>query len=229
MQQDLANLVHPVLRYGLQLKERLERGETPSLEIEQAALRGLLLSDMEASRWTEFGGEGDAGSLSFGAGSEAAPGLGSGSFLGARYALVCWLDEMFILHSPWSETWNVRKLEAALYGSNERAWRFWEQARLAENRPTTDALEVFFLCVMQGFRGELGEAPERLRAWCKSVQVKLSRLGEDWPQPPELEPPINVPPLHGADRFRRTLYWTFVLLLFLVPLFSFLLVQHLSD
>lgn len=227
MQQDLGNLVHPVFRYGLQLKERLERGESPNLEIEQAALRGLLLSDTEASRWIEFGGEGDAGSLRFSGGT--APEQGEGPFLGTRYALVCWLDELFILHSPWGEAWNERKLEAALYGSNERAWRFWEQARLAENRPTTDALEVVFLCVTLGFRGEMVETPDKLRAWCKSVQVKLSRLGEDSPQPPELEPPVNVPPLRGADRFRRTLYLTCVLLLFLVPLFTFLLVQRLSD
>jgi type VI secretion system protein ImpK len=229
MQQDLANLVHPVLRYGLLLKERLDRGETPSLEIEQAALRTLLLSDLEAGRWIEFGGEADVGGLTFGEAGEVRAQPGGSQFLGGRYALVCWLDELFILHTMWGETWNERKLEVALYGSNERAWRFWEQARLAENRPTLDALEVFFLCVMEGFRGELGENPDRLRDWCKAVQLKLSRLGEQAPQPPELEPPINVPPLYGPDSFRRTLYWTCVLLLFLVPLFTFLLVQHLAD
>jgi type VI secretion system protein ImpK len=229
MQQDLANLVHPILRHGLQLKERLDRGESPSLEVEQTALRGLLLTDLEASRWIEYGGEADIGSLNLSEGGEVVPVPGSDQFLGGRYALVCWLDELFIVHSPWGETWNERKLEVALYGSNERAWRFWEQARLAENRPTTDALEAFFLCVTMGFRGELVENPERLRTWCKTVQLKLSRMGEDAPQPPELEPPVNVPPLHGRDRFRAALYWTFVLLLFLVPVFSFLLVQHLSD
>ena len=42
-----------------------------------------------------------------------------------------WLDELFILYSSWESAWNERKLEGSLYGSNDRAWRFWEQARIA--------------------------------------------------------------------------------------------------
>ena len=72
-------------------------------------------------------------------------------FLGVRYGLTCWLDELFILYSPWERLWNERKLEASLYGTNDRAWRFWEQARLAESRAGSSALEVFYLCVILGF------------------------------------------------------------------------------
>lgn len=224
MQEELANLVHPVLSYALDLRSRVERGEAPSLELEQVALKNLLRSDQDANRWVEYGGEMDTGSLSS---APQAPGVPP--FLGIRYALTCWLDDLFIVHSPWESAWNERKMEVALYGTNDRAWRFWEQARLAENRATTDALEAFFLCVMLGFRGEMGEHPERLRAWSRSVQGKLTGMGEDWPHPPELDPPTQVPPLYGRDRFRSAVFWTCLILLFFLPVASFLLAQQFSE
>src|SRR5260370_17259881 len=61
MRDEIANLVHPLLMYGVDLKERLDRGEDPNLETEQAQLKGLLLSESEARRHHDFGGEGDAG------------------------------------------------------------------------------------------------------------------------------------------------------------------------
>src|SRR5947209_13972033 len=120
----------------------------------------MLLTESEARRHPDFGGEGERPAQT--PASEAAP--AGRPFLGVRYALACWLDELLILNSPWSAAWNERKLEAALYGTNDRAWKFWEQAELAAARPTTDALEGFFLCVVLGFRGELGLEPERFAA-----------------------------------------------------------------
>ena len=35
-------------------------------------------------------------------------------FLGVRYALACWLDDIFILDSVWREQWNANKMEYAL-------------------------------------------------------------------------------------------------------------------
>jgi type VI secretion system protein ImpK len=135
MQEEIANLVHPVLACGLRLKERLQQGDKPLLDVEQATLKGLLLSEAEARRWTSFGGEAGAG----GPGELAAPGAGrrggEQQFLGIRYALVCWLDELFTLDSPLAGAWNERKLEVALYGTNDRAWKFWDQARRAETLP----------------------------------------------------------------------------------------------
>lgn len=228
MNEELANLVHPILSYGLDLKDRLDRGESPSLELEQAALKSLLLSDLEASRWIEYGGEVDADSLA--AIREADhSGMGDDYFLGVRYALTCWLDELFILHSPWETQWNERKLELALYGTNDRAWRFWRQAGLAEGRPNADALEVYFLCVMLGFRGEMIDNPVQLRNWCKATQSKISLKGTHWPHPPEVQPPTNVPPLSAAERFRGTFYWTCVLLLLFIPLATFILMQRITE
>src|SRR4051812_38641783 len=115
MQEELANLVHPVLHYGLALKERLQRGDAPSLDLEQTRLKTMLLTELDAGQYPEYGGEGGVGG--FGTAIEGRPAAmaASGNFLGARFALTCWLDELFIVHSPWSSAWNERKLEVALY------------------------------------------------------------------------------------------------------------------
>src|SRR5207237_236794 len=109
MREEIANLVHPVLAYGLRLKGRLDRGEEANLETEQATLRGLLLSEGEARRWADFGGEAPTERT-------ISPPAEDGvrrpeRFLGVRYALACWLDEIFVLDSPWGQEWNERKLE----------------------------------------------------------------------------------------------------------------------
>jgi type VI secretion system protein ImpK len=229
MQEELSNLVHPIFAHALGVKQRLDRGETLHIDTEQAALKGLLLPDLEAQRSADFGGE---------AGRE--PGVATNHeeedrarrasrFLGARYALVCWLDELFVVYTPWSQDWNERKLEVTLYGGNDRAWRFWEQARLAETRPTMDALEVFFLCVLLGFRGELRQVTEQLNAWVVARQARLTKVNEDWPHPPELEPPTNVPPLRGRDRFARVVYLGALALLVMLPVVVFSLVQRLGQ
>jgi type VI secretion system protein ImpK len=216
MREEIANLVYPALTRGLAVKERLERGEGLSLEVEQSALKTLLLSDSEAHHWPDFGGDVTA----------AAP---AERFLGIRYVLACWLDEIFVLDSPWAAPWNEQKLEAALYGTNDRAWKFWQQARLAEKRLLGDALEVFFLCVMLGFRGDLATDPARLQTWVNATRSHVGRgLGQPWPYPAEFEPVTNVPPLRGRQRLRRTLLAGGVLLLALVPLVIAFLVQQLG-
>ena len=212
MQDVIGNLVHPVLVYGLDLKNRLERGETPTIEIEQAALKGLLLSEIESRRFAAYGGDLDAK-------ENEARGHGGQAFLGIRYALTCWVDELFILDSSWSSAWNERKLEVAFYGTNDRAWKFWEQARIAEGRAGNDALEVFFLCVILGFRGELREEPERLQAWVAASRTQVARgYSQEWNYPAQLEPPSDVPPLYGVERFRRMARVAVAVLVILIPL-----------
>jgi type VI secretion system protein ImpK len=154
MQDAIAQLVYPVLSYGLRLQERMDQGEQADLDQEQAILKEMLLSDRAARQWLDYGGE----SVSRTDHEEV--------FLGIRYALVCWLDELFTSSAAWGGRWNEQKLEVELYGTNDRAWKFWRQAELAQSRAGTDAVEAFFLCVALGFRGELRERPDRLaRNW----------------------------------------------------------------
>jgi type VI secretion system protein ImpK len=231
MQAEIAQLVHPVLSYGVELKARLDRGEEPELAAEQAELTDLLLSDFEARRCGEFGGEAprDRGPLAARSAPEPRPD-NSGQFLGIRYALVCWLDELFTCYSPWSAAWNEHKLEVELYGSNDRAWRFWEQAKLAQSRPGGDALEAFYLCVALGFRGELREQPEGLHAWTSHAKTRLGKVQDPaWPLAAAMEPPTRVPPLRGRERMQRMVLCGWLTLLGLIPLAAYCLVSRLGS
>lgn len=228
MQDHIAELVYPVVSYGLQLQDRLEHGATPDLDTEQAILKDLLLTDYESQRWVEFGGEvaRERGKL-----SEPLPGgarpTASQTFLGVRYALVCWLDELFTRDTPWGTRWNERKLEVELYGSNERAWKFWQQARLAQGRQGRDSLEGYYLCVMLGFRGEMRDRPAELQTWIANAKFRLGNVQEpQWPFASPLDPPTRVPPLHGRERLQRMAMVSWVALLAAIPVVAFLIVQR---
>lgn len=227
MREDIATVVYPVLLRALEIAKRLGDGETLSFEVEQAALRTMLLSELEARRLPEFGG--DAEPITYRPMTTAAP-AERHRFLGIRYALACWLDELFVNHTSWDALWNEQKLEMELYGTNDRSWKFWEQAQLAEKRTANDALESFFLCVELGFRGDLAGEPAKLEAWLTSVRTQLARAqSQPWIAPPEREPLTNVPPLRGRNRLQKTLLIGGVLLLVLVPVLTLFLVQQLGS
>jgi len=226
MTDEMANLVQPIFDYGLQLKERLDQGDQPDLDAEQAKLKGLLLTDIEARRWVDFGGD-STRDTSRGDDDDNRRGE---RFLGVRYAIVCWLDEFFILNSPWETQWNEQKLEGELYGTNDRAWKFWEQAELALTRPKADGLEVFFLCVLMGFRGELREEPERLQQWIAATKNRIAKIkGQDWPYPLEFEPPTYVPPHFGREQLQTMVFSCGIALLAVIPVVAFFLVRRLGQ
>jgi type IV/VI secretion system ImpK/VasF family protein len=203
MREEMSNLVYRVINNGLRLRERLDRGENPDFELEQTALKGDLGSEMESRRLADYGSDSGMES-SIGAGMRAGEMSRRGeTFLGVRYVLVCWLDELFVVDSPWADQWNERKLETAMYETNDRAWKFWDQARRAEARPGTDALEVFFLCTMLGFRGEWRDQPDKLRSWVTGIQNRIARSqAQEW-KLDGIDPPINVPPRRARDRLQK--------------------------
>lgn len=223
MRDELSNVVYPVLSHGLRLRERLERGDDAHLEEEQAAFRKLLLKESEARRWPDYGGQASLDELDLGRAGSA-----SSVFLGCRYALACWLDEIFT-ESSWGDQWKENSLEFALYSQRERAYVFWEQLRLAESRGESDALEVFYLCVMLGFRGELRDKPDKLRAWRDAAEAQLNRNRPDkCPLPGEQQAGTNVPPLRGRERLRRVLLAAGILIGLFVPVAAFVAVSQLG-
>ncbi len=225
MDEAIGNLVYPVLLRALEVMDRLGRGDALSFEVEQAGLRALLLSELEARRLTEFGGDAPVGPAVAPTGKVSV----ERRFLGVRYGLACWLDELFVNYTSWDALWNEQKLEMELYGTNDRAWKFWEQARLAEKRTATDALECYFLCAELGFRGDLADEPAQLQAWLAGARAQLERTqARPWIAPPEREPPTQVPPLRGRVYLQRALLVGGVLLLLLVPLLALFFVQQLS-
>ncbi len=235
MREELARIVFPVFSYGQSLRQRVEMGDQPEMEVEQAQLKRLLLSDLEAQHTADFGGERyivDGGTAVGLRPSMNVPGASKETFLGARYALVCWLDEIFILDCPKTrDFWNEWKLEPLLYPpSAERAWRFWEQAQKAQARPGADALEVFYLCVMLGFRGDLREQPDKLNAWVAATQTRIDRVQTDaWVPPSDAgDPPGNAAPRRARERLQNMLVAASLVILAWVFVGAFLLVQEIA-
>ena len=220
MNENIASIVHPVVDYGLALRARFNAGQTIDVDLEQARLQGMLLSEEESQIHSGFGRDTSTSSDAFEDGQRM-----KSSFLGARYALVCWLDEMFTLNEHSSHLWTERKLEGRLYGTNDRAWKFWEQARLAQVRSDSSELEVFFLCVNLGFRGDRRDRPDELRSWNNQSKLRLGQVEElAFPFSTEL-PSRSVLLFNGETRFRRMAITCWAALLIIIPLISFSLVR----
>ncbi|MFK7768215.1 MAG: DotU family type IV/VI secretion system protein [Mariniblastus sp.] len=220
MNENIADIVYPVVDYGLSLRAKFNAGEAVDVDLEQARLQAMLLSEEESQIHSGFGREVSAKVDSFEDGQR----LGS-NFLGARYALVCWLDEMFTLNEHSSHLWTERKLEGRLYGTNDRAWKFWEQARLAQVRSDSSELEVFFLCVNLGFRGDRRDRPDELRSWNNQAKLRLGRVEElAFPFSTEV-PSRSIPLLNGESRFRSMALTCWAALLIIIPLISFSLMR----
>lgn len=186
MRDEVARMVHEVLRNGLKFKERIEANRPLSLEGVQAQLRMRLHV------------QGGTGSMA----------RDVGDYLGIRYGLASWLDEIFITDSPWRAQWDAKALEVELFRSRDRAWKFWEQAEMSSARTDRDGIEVFLLCMLLGFRGDLRDEPGRLLDWREKFesQLGLRRLGEWKEMPPELAvPPTDVPELRARDLLRKLL------------------------
>jgi type VI secretion system protein ImpK len=201
MRDELAEIVYPVFRAGLRLKDDVLRGPKPGsglserdLAVRHAELRRKLLNQNAARQHLDFGGDGE-------------------EFWGGRYALAGWLDDLFILNvapdSTCSLWWNQNQIEMALYNSIDAGNEFWRQADRAEQLGRVDALEIFYLCVLLGFRGELRDQPDRVREWRESVERQLQQsLRQEWADlPPAVEMESYVPPLVGLARLRMALLW----------------------
>ncbi len=127
MHEEIVTIAYQVFTYGIRLKQELFAADKPDFAMAQRELKGLLQSADKVQQLADFSGDRLA--------QESLRTKYSGHFLGIRYALVCWLDEIFIIDSPWNDQWNEASLEASLYGDRERAWRFWEQAERAVPGP----------------------------------------------------------------------------------------------
>jgi type VI secretion system protein ImpK len=212
MRSEIADFVFPVLRKGVEIKQGLSANarawdfadsQKRILALMQAAVPDALRPDIL----------GDQRPL------DASVSTSRLGFLGIRYALACWLDEIFIADSPWKDQWNDSKVETTLFGINERATEFWKQAQRAQTRPTHDALEAYFLCVMLGFRGEQYDKHAELAAWRDSVETQITQAeNRDYTPPPGLTVTPNVRALTGAPRMQRWFMVATVAALAFIPL-----------
>jgi type VI secretion system protein ImpK len=154
MTDPFASVVGPIFEYVIDLEQRLEERENPPLEAERRQIVNLLAdADQKA---------GASGPLVH-------------DYELARHGLVYWIDEVLI-NSTWKSAmeWRQQILEWELYGERLRADRFYEKAHDAEALASTDALEVFYLCVALGFRGRHVDAPAELRKWTERIYNRIA-------------------------------------------------------
>ena len=126
----------------------------------------------------------------------------------AKYALVSWIDEM-LSETPWSgrDWWSNNVLEVQHFNTRLCNERFYTKAQEASAQPRRDALEVFYNCVILGFRGLYRDAnlaeeltsnnglPPDLSSWTKQTALAI-RLGEGRAPLPRPRRDIQgVPPL----------------------------------
>lgn len=225
MRDSLLSLVNPIVRTALKLRDEWASGTGPPFD----AGRELLIG-----RFRELfavvplpGAKPGVSSFDIDL-SAAAFSTPESRYLGVGYALVSWVDELFTLNSPVAAQWNERKFEVEFYETNDRAWRFWVQARMAAERATDDDLEVFYLCAILGFRGEWAEDQTQLRAWLGSTRERLVKaLRTEWVGPQALEPPASVPPRYGKSRLARMAVFAGLTVLVCIPFGALLVARQL--
>jgi type VI secretion system protein ImpK len=194
MTPEFAKAVDPVFMYVLNLLDRIEQEQAPDPEEERVRIRGRLDQ------------------------AEAMLGQGQDWQL-AKYGLVSWIDEVLI-DAPWpaSTWWKENSLEWELFRSLERSEQFYLKAKEASTLRRKDALEVFYVAVVLGFRGlyrdpartealhEPLDLPADLETWSKQTSMAIE-LGRGIPPISDGSVPIaGAPPLDGPF----TLIWASV-------------------
>jgi type VI secretion system protein ImpK len=184
MTPTFAAAVDPIFLHVLGLLERISNNESPSPSEERTAINNWLRN------------------------AEALLGQKQDWEL-AKYALVAWIDDMLI-EAPWDGRlwWKENALEVELFNTRDRATVFYTKAKDAAKLTRRDALEVFYVCVVLGFRGlyrdsaaafladQLGLPPD-LDSWARQA-AKSIQLGQG--RPPIQAAPIpgeGAPPLEG--------------------------------
>ena len=129
MTPKLAQAVDPIFLHVLDLIDRVNFGESIAAQDERLRIRTLIDQ------------------------AEAVVGADHEWDL-AKYALVSWIDEMMVdAHWDGREWWSNNVLEMEFFSSRACSERFYLRAKEAAASTSRDALEVYYICVVLGFRG----------------------------------------------------------------------------
>jgi type VI secretion system protein ImpK len=215
MTPEFSNLVNPTFNYVLDLAERIERREPVDLKFERDRIRSEL-DDAEMS-----------------ARSPQHP-VKEEDFELAKRALVFWADDVLTMATVNDEQpWAGQTLEREIYGERERAIRFYEDAEKRARRANPDVLEVFYLAMVLGFRGDILDAFRRMgKPFPPEVSEEEARaqwgaeLARQIPQRQTKDLPApalggDVRPLWGAEMLRTAVQWFAALLVALGILLVF--------
>ena len=183
MTPKFAQAVDPIFLYVLALLDRIAREEKLTPSEERLRIR-TLIDQAEAVLGT------------------------AGEWELAKYALVSWIDEMLV-DALWDgrDWWSNNVLEIELFNTRQCHEQFFLKAQDATSMSGRDALEVYYVCVILGFRGLYHDAntssdiaqalnlPRELRDWTRQTAMSI-RLGQG--RPPLTDPGRDImgaPPL----------------------------------
>jgi type VI secretion system protein ImpK len=185
MTPEFAKAVDPVFLSVLDLLDRIDRDEIRAVEEERLRVRGYL--------------------------DQAEAMLGKGTdWQVAKYGLVSWIDEVLVdAHWANSVWWKENCLEWEEFKTLDRSEQFYMKAKEASSLRRKDALEVFYIGVVLGFRGLYRdpdrtaalhgalELPPDLENWAKQTSMAI-QLGRGIPSISDASQPIDgAPPLDG--------------------------------
>ncbi|HEX3727010.1 MAG TPA: DotU family type IV/VI secretion system protein [Pirellulales bacterium] len=168
MTPKFSEAVDPIFLHVLRMLEQIDRGENPEAKEERQRIRGLF--------------------------DQADAKLGNtADWQLAKYALVAWIDEVLI-EAPWDgrNWWNENALEQEIFNGRRAFLQFYFKAKEASTLPRRDALEVFYVCAVLGFRGlyrdpveAAAEAPSHelpadLESWARQISMAIN-LGQGLP------------------------------------------------
>ena len=156
----------------------------------------------------------------------------------AKFALAAWVDDVLTVSKDWDgkDWWENNSLEFEFFKTQQRATMFYTKAKEATGLPRRDALEVFYICVVLGFRGLYGRPPEEATMLADHLQLphnidqwaqqtsRAIQLGQG--RPPIAENPQaagSAPPLEGKSLFLETSLATIVLVAVTAMLVRFFL------
>ncbi len=213
MRNEIADFVYPIIERIMSVKQRLDNQEVLSIDEEQLILTRLLTQETKTVQTQNVMNEKDY----------------RPSFDELRYAMVCLIDEFFINSTCWSHDWNERKLESRRYSTNDRAWKFWKCANHALSVGDADTVEVYLVCVILGFRGQMVDDRQGLNDWFQRterfVEARRCRL---YPEPASGEPRTFVPPLYGRQSLEAAVLRLGILSIGTLFMIMFITVQKLG-
>ncbi len=189
MRPDFAKAVDPIFLATLHFIERIERNDRPIAADERATLLRKI----------------DDAEIILGNTQE---------WQLAKYALCAWIDALLI-EAPWNGQgwWKDNCLEKKYFGRRDAHDAFFPRAVEAAGLGRKDALEVYYLAVVLGFRGFYADndasykasmisahrLPDSVEAWCRSTARSL-QLRQGRPEIPEaIQAGGSAKPLGGKS------------------------------
>ncbi|MEC8554712.1 MAG: DotU family type IV/VI secretion system protein [Planctomycetota bacterium] len=185
MTPELANAVDPIFLHVLHLLESIRSGNRHNSMDERAKIDVLL-----AAAETTLGN--------------------SSKWQLCKYALVSWIDELLVeTHWDGREWWGNNVIEMEIFNSRACYEMFFVKAKEASALADRDAMEIFYICVMLGFRGlyedsdiaasiiESHNLPPTLDRWTQQAALSI-RSGSGRPPLVGKKHDIRGAPLRGG-------------------------------